>query len=104
MAHFEQRSPAEVGDDSAAAGRSMCSVAALVSRGGVREAVAVWNMRTFKRVHSFSLDADARTRVAGILSAMGASCWRPVQTAARASFDSASRAEVRPSRLLCHKC
>ena len=67
MAHFEQRSPAEVGDDSAAAGRSMCSVAALVSRGGVREAVAVEHAHLQARAQLQPGRGRAH-RVAGILA------------------------------------
>ena len=60
-------------------------------------------MRTFKRVHSFGLDADARTESLAF-SRDGRLMLAACSDGRARLFDSASRAEVCPSPLLCFGC
>ena len=57
--------------------------------------LSLWNMRTFKRVHSFSLEADVRTESLAF-SRDGRLMLAACSDGRARLFDSASRAEVRP--------
>lgn len=55
--------------------------------------LSLWNMRTFKRVHSFALEGDARTESLAF-SRNGRLMLAACSDGAGRLFDTASRAEV----------